>query len=66
MLKQVGKIFLGPLMIVIGPGILGLLILFLTYPPEYVHRVLVWQESDVTSQSLKEDLHQGSLLRGGW
>ena len=65
MLKQVGKIFLRSLVIAIGLGILGPLILFLTYLSEYVHHVLVWQESDVTSQSLKEDLHQGSLLRGG-
>ena len=54
MLKQVGNIFLGPLVIVRGTGILGLLILFLTYPSEYIRRVLVWQESDVTTLSLCE------------
>ena len=45
-LKKVGKVVLWALVGMIGLILLGLLILALVYPPEYIYRVLAWQESD--------------------
>ena len=45
-LKKVGKVLLWALVGMSGLILLGLLILALIYPPEYIYRVLAWQESD--------------------
>jgi CubicO group peptidase (beta-lactamase class C family) len=45
-LERVGKILLWLLAGLMGLILLGLLILALVYPPEYIYRVLAWQESD--------------------
>ena len=47
MWKKAGKILLGLLAVIVGLVLVGLLLLVLNYPPEYIRRVLVWQESDV-------------------
>lgn len=46
MRNKFSKLLLGLLVAVAGLVLLGLLLLFLNYPPEYVRRVLVWQETD--------------------
>jgi len=45
-IKRVGKILLWLLIGLLGLISLTLLVLALIYPPEYIYRVLVWQESD--------------------
>lgn len=46
MLKKGRKLMFRLLLVTVGLLLLGLLLLFLTYPTEYVRRVLVWRESD--------------------
>jgi len=45
-LKRAGRIFLWLLAGLLGLILLTLLLLVLIYPPEYIYRVLAWQESD--------------------
>ena len=45
-LKQIGKVASGSLALLLGLILLSLLVLALVYPPEYIYRVLAWQESD--------------------
>ncbi len=46
-MKKVGKIFLWTVGCIAGLIILIILVSLIFYPPQYVYRVLVWQESDV-------------------
>ncbi|HSG18596.1 MAG TPA: serine hydrolase [Anaerolineae bacterium] len=45
-LRKSGKVLLWLIAGLLGLILLGLLILALVYPPEYIYRVLAWQESD--------------------
>jgi CubicO group peptidase (beta-lactamase class C family) len=44
--KNVGKVLLSLLASFLGLVVLALLVAIVVYPPEYLYRVLVWQESD--------------------
>jgi CubicO group peptidase (beta-lactamase class C family) len=46
-MKIIGKILLWTVGCIAGLIILIILVSFIFYPPQYVYRVLVWQESDV-------------------
>ncbi len=47
MIKKVGKILLWTVGCIAGLIILTILVSLIFYPPQYVYRLLVWQESDV-------------------
>jgi CubicO group peptidase (beta-lactamase class C family) len=46
-MKRTGKTLLWITTGIIGLAVVGILISFLFYPPQYVFRVLLWQQSDV-------------------
>ena len=46
-MKKIGKILLWTVGCIAGLIILIILVSLIFYPPQYVYRVLVWQESDV-------------------